>query len=164
MRVYIKNKLFSVRGNSTVKNDMGQDAFAVKGKLFSFTRKKRVCDMQGNVLFSVRNKFFRLPLTSFKAFVLDANKKKIACVKKPFFSFNKYKVEGFKDEISINGEFWSLHSQIIRNGMVIGNISRQITLFADSFSLDGQPQDMPFLIALVIAIDNIVDRLSGTRN
>ncbi|MDE6302437.1 MAG: LURP-one-related family protein [Clostridia bacterium] len=158
MRVYIKNKLFSLRGNSTVKNDMGQDVFVVKGKLFSFTRKKRVCDMQGNELFSVRNKFFRLPLTSFKAFVIDADKKKIACVKKPFFSFNKYKVEGFKDEIEINGEFWSMHSQIIKNGAVIGNISRQIAL-TDAFALDGMPQDMPFLVALVIAVDNIADRI-----
>ena len=159
MRVYIKNKLFSLHGNSTVKNDAGQDVFTVKGKLISPSRKKRICDLNGNVLYSVRTKLCKLPFTAYKAFVMDENKKKVARVKKPFFTVKKYLVEGYKDEISINGEFLSLHSQIVRNGVVIGTITRQVTVVADAFCLEGAPEDMPFLIALVIAIDNIVDRM-----
>ena len=164
MRVYIQNKLFSLRGNSTVKNDAGQDVLVVKGKLISPTRKKRICDMQGNVLFTVRNKYFRLPLTSFKAFVIE-DKKKIARVKKPIFTFKTtFNVEGVKDEITIDGNFFGTNCQIVRNGVVIGTISRQLTLVVDSFCLEGPNEEIPFLTALVIAIDNISDRIVAQRN
>lgn len=67
-------------------------------------------------------------------------------------------VVGYKDEIKIEGNFLSFTSQITRNGEVIGTIRRQINFITDAFELEGKEEDMPFLVALVIAIDNIVDK------
>lgn len=156
MRVFIKNKLVSLGGSSTVKNDMQQDVYFVKGKVISPTKKKKICDLKGNVLYTVRNKWFRL--FSYKAFIKDADNKKIACIRRGLFNYKKFDIEGYKDEISIQGEFFSLRSQIVRNGVVVGTIDRQFTLVQDAFCLEGAEQDMPFLIALVIGIDNITDR------
>ena len=47
MEVIIRNKLFSLRGSSSVKNEQGEDVFFVKGKLFSPTHVKWVCDTRG---------------------------------------------------------------------------------------------------------------------
>ena len=69
-------------------------------------------------------------------------------------------VEGYKDEIKIEGNFFKLTSTIYRNGEQIGTIKREIKWFVDSFVLDANEEDMPFLIALVIAIDNIYDKAS----
>lgn len=154
MRVWIKNKI-SLRGSSTVKDEQQQDVFFVKGKLVSPTKKKFVCDMSGNVLYTVRNKWCNVFAHS--AYVYDKNKRKIARVKHPLFSVKKFLVQGCKDDISINGDFFSPHSQVTRNGEVIGTITRQFTVLMDAFSLEADEQDMPFLIALVIAIDNIYD-------
>lgn len=156
MRVFIKNKLVSLGGSSTVKNDLQQDVYMVKGKVISPTKKKKICDMNGNVLYTVRNKWFRL--FSYNVFVKDANNKRIACIHRGAFNFTTYEIRGYGDELSIQGEFFSPHSQIVKNGVVIGTIDRQFTLVQDAFCLEGAQQDIPFLIALVIGIDNIVDR------
>lgn len=156
MKVFIKNKLLSLRGSSRVVNERSEDVYVVKGKLFSITSKKFICDLSGNVLYRVRNKFFNLILPSI--YVYDADKNKLARIKRKFFS-KTFIVEGYKDEISIEGEFFSFTSTILRNGAPIGTISRQLTVIADSFSLEADEKDMPFLIALVIAIDNFYDKI-----
>ena len=157
MKVYIKNKIWSLGGGSSVVNENKEDVFKVKGRVFSVTRVKYVCDKEGNRLFKVRNKWFNWFVH--KAYIYDANKNKIATVKDKWFNVKQeYFVLGYKDEIKIQGKFFGLTTQILRNGEVIGTIRRQITIFADAFELEANEEDMPFLVALVIAIDNITDK------
>ncbi len=157
MKVYIKNKFWSWGGGSSVVNEKKEPVFQVKGRVFSITKVKYVCDMEGKRLFKVRNKWFNFFVH--KAYIYDENKKKIATVKDKWFNLNgEYFVLGYKDEIKIEGKFFGLSSKILRNGQVIGSIKRQFTIINDAFELDADEADMPFLIALVIALDNIVDK------
>ena len=55
-------------------------------------------------------------------------------------------------------KFFSLTCNILKNGEVVGTIRREINLVADSFELDAKDEDAQFLVALVIAIDNIGDK------
>lgn len=156
MRVIIKNKFFSVGGSSSVKDESGQDVFFVKGRALSPTHVKWVCDRNKRKLFKVRNKWFNF--FSHKAYVYE-NGAKIARVKHPPFGGKKFIIEGYKDEILIDGEYFSTLSTITKNGTPIGTINRQFTVVNDTFSLEADEVDMPFLIALVIAIDNIFDKI-----
>ena len=157
MKVYIKNKFWSIGGGSSVVNENKEDVFKVKGRAFSITRVKYVCDLEGNRLFKIRNKWFNWFIH--KAYIYDANKHMIATVKDKWFNVNQeYFVMGYKDEIKIQGKFFGLTTQILKNGEVIGTIRRQITFINDAFELEANEQDLPFLIALVIAIDNITDK------
>lgn len=157
MKLYIKNKIFSLGGGSSVVDEQNKPVYTVKGKVFSPTRKKKICDLNGNVLYSVRNKWFNWFVHS--AYVYDENKHKVARVKDKFFSVKgDFIVEGYQDEIKVDGKYLSFTSNIVKNGEVIGTIRRQITLIADAFELEANEEDMPFLIALIIAIDNIIDK------
>ena len=157
MKVYIKNKFWSWGGGSSVVNENKEPVFQVKGKVFSITRKKYLCDLDGNRLYTIRNKWFNWFIH--KAFIYDSDNNKIATVKDKWFNVNQeYFVMGYKDEIKIQGKFFGLTTQILKNGEVIGTIRRQITFINDAFELEANEQDMPFLIALVIAIDNICDK------
>lgn len=157
MQVFIKNKLFSLGGSSIVVTPDNRPIYKIKGKVFSPTRKKYVMDMNGNILFTLRNKFFNWFVH--RVYIYDAQGNKIATVKDKFFNTNKeYIIEGMRDEIRTEGQFFSLSTTIYRNNVDIGRINRQITLIADAFSLEANECDIPFLIALVIAIDNIVDK------
>lgn len=157
MKVYIKNKFWSLGGGSTVVDENKNPVFQVKGKVFSITRKKYLCDMEGNKLFKIRNKWFNWFIH--KAYIYDSNNNKIATVKDKWFNYKQdYFVTGYKDEIKIDGKFFSLTTQILRNGEVVGTIRRKINLILDSFELEASEEDMPFMIALVIAIDNITDK------
>lgn len=162
MKVYIKNKFLSLGGSSSVVDENKKPVFKVKGKILSITRKKFIKDLNNKTLFKVRNKFFNW----FKhtAYIYDANNTLVAKVYDKFMNVNReYFIDGLQDEIKIDGGFFSLTSNILRNGEVVGTIRRKVDLFVDSFELDGDEQDMPFLVALVIAIDNIVDKKSKTN-
>ncbi len=158
MRVFIKNKLVSLGGSSFVTDENGNKVFTVKGRMISPTRVKTVRDMNGKKLYKVRNKWFNF--FSHRAFIYDENNVKIARVKHPFMAVKKFIIEGYKDEITINGDFFSLKSSIMVDGVPIGTINREITLVRDAFCLEADEKDIPFMIALVIAIDNIQDKKS----
>lgn len=156
MKVFIKNKFWSIGGGSSVLNENKEPVYKVKGRPFSITRVKYVCDLQGNRLFKIRNRWFNWFIH--KAYIYDANKTKIATVKDKWFNVEQeYFVLGYKDEIKIQGKFFGLTTQILRNGEVIGTIRRKIAFVLDAFELEAAEEDIPFLIALVIAIDNITD-------
>mgnify|MGYP002795615032 FL=1 len=156
MKVYIKNRVFSLGQGSSVVDENKNALFDVKGRAISITRKKFLYDANGQLLYSIRNKWINFFVH--KAYIYDASGSKIATVKDKWFNVNQeYFVLGYKDEIKIQGKFFGLTSQILRNGNVIGTVRRQITFIADAFELEADERDIPFLIALVVALDNIHD-------
>ncbi len=157
MKVFIKNKIMSWGNGSSVTDETGKTVFEVKGKVFSITRKKFLCDAEGNRLFTVRNRWLNLFIH--KAFIYDKDKKKIAAVKNKLFTARQeYYVLGCKDDIKIDGKFFSYTANILKNGEIAGTIRRQITLVADAFELEANEEDLAFFVSLVIAIDNICDK------
>lgn len=162
MKVFIKNKLISLGGGSTVLNEKEEPIFKVKGKVFTFTKKKKIYDMQDNLLYTVRNRFWNC--FSDKVFVYNAEGERVATIKKHRWSLNvNYEILDTEDEMSINGRFFSLHSQIMKNGQSVATISREFSLVRDAFTLEAEEKDIPFFTALVIAFDNLGDKKSNTK-
>lgn len=166
MQLFIKNKIVSLRGSSTVKDAQGNDVLEVKGKLITVTKKKRICDMNGNVLYTVRCRWLN-PLAH-KAYIYNADKKKIATVKRPAFSLkNKFEVSTDQGDLLIEGGYFSMHCLIKRGDEILGAITRKalnLTSFLgeDFFTVEaGDDANAAYLVALVIAIDNVVDDATG---
>lgn len=160
LELLIKNKIVSLKGSSKVTDIEGNLKFVVKGAVFSMRRRKTVEDEKGNVLYKVQNKLINWILHS--SYVLDAKGHKIAQVKEKFKLIkNEFYVKGFEDEIEINGDIISRHFQIIKNGETIGEIKQHFMVMSDTFTLTCyKEEDAAFLVALVIAIDNIFDNKS----
>lgn len=157
MQLLIRNKWVSLGGSSVVKDVNENDYLKVKGKIFTFTSKKFVTDLNDNLLYIVRNKFWKLFIH--RAFVLDKDGNKVATVRRKFWSLHdRYFIDSSLGQLEITGNILSFDYHIILNGREIGHIARRISL-RDSFVLDIQDDvDIPFFVALVIAIDNIRDR------
>lgn len=157
MKVFIRNKFLSLGGSSEVLNEQKAPIFKVKGKIFSPTRKKKIYDMEGNLLYVVRNKYWNFLYN--RTFIYDADKNRVATIKKNKWGITgNYAIEDTVDGMSIEGKFWGLTSKIMRNGQVVGVITRNITLINDAFTLEADEKDMPFLTSIVIAFDNIKDK------
>lgn len=154
----IKNKMFSIRGNSTVKDEEGNDRYIVKGSVISFTKKKRVYDTDGKLLYTIKNKLIRWFMNS--CYVYDAEGNKIARIKQKFKLFKKeFVLTGYADEIEIKGDFIQHCLEVYKNGEKIGEVGKKFLALVDSFRLDCyNDADAPLLVALVIAIDNINDK------
>ena len=157
MKVYIKNRVFSLGQGSSVVDENKNALFDVKGRAISITRKKFLYDANGQLLYSIRNKLINFFVH--KAYIYDASGSKNPTVKDKWLNDNQeYFVMGYKDEKKNQRKFFGLTSQILRNGNVIGTVRRQITFIADAFELEADERDIPFLIALVVALDNIHDK------
>jgi len=157
MQLFIRNKWVSFGGSSVVKDVNENDYLKVKGKVFTFTSKKFVTDLNDNLLYIVRNKFWKLFIH--RAFVLDKEGNKVATVRRKFWSLHdRYFIDSSLGQLEITGNILGFDYHIVLNGKEIGHISRRISL-RDSFVLDiNDDVDIPFFVALVIAIDNIRDR------
>ena len=163
MQVSIRNKWISLRGGSKVKDMNEKDVLYVKGKFFTFTRKKFVQDMEGNLLYTVRNKFWTFFVR--KAMVFDKDGNRVAYMKKKFWSFHdRYFIDSKLGQLEIRGNILCFDYHIFLEGKEIGHVSRKISL-RDSFILDiGDEYELPFFVALVIAIDNITDARRNDDN
>lgn len=160
MKLIIKNKLLTLKGGSTVTNDMGEDVFLVKGKPFSITKKKYICDMEGNKLFAVRNKLFGGLLHA--AFIYDTNKEKIGKLQMNVSLQENYKLEKAQDNIEIKKSTEHQGLAIYKNDEVIGVILKRVSGFKDSFVVDClKDSEAALITALVIALDNIEDNTSN---
>ena len=54
MKVYVKNKFWSLGGGSSVVNENKEPVYQVKGRVFSPTRVKWLCDMNGKKLYKIK--------------------------------------------------------------------------------------------------------------
>lgn len=138
MRIFVKNKLVTLRGSSFAVDQSGGQIFRIKGKFFTFTRKKFVMDMSGKKLFTVQTRFFNFIFH--KSYVKGADGKKILSVRNKIALNNTLKIEPLNGEdISLCGDFLNWNMTVFKNGLPIGDIHRDFDLFRDSFVLDGNP-------------------------
>lgn len=156
MKVFINNKLITIGGSSEIVDENGQLVYKVKGKIFSPTKKKLIYDKEGKLVYIVRNVFWKAFVH--KALILDSDKNKVATLKEKRWISKDFVVADYPDEIKIDRKFFSFSSEILKNGEHFAQVNREISLFTDKFSLEADEKDIPFLCALVIALDNIQDR------
>ena len=156
MRLIIKNKLMSLRGNSSVKDEQGNEVFIVKGKLISPTKKKFVYDLEGNRLFTIRNKFWHLFIKS--AYIYNSENKKIAKFKNKFFKGREFTSSGYEDAFRINKNPEGKGRAIYKNEEKIGVFTSEFFKIADNFTIEyDNPENGALLVAILIAVDNIND-------
>ena len=86
MKFCVKNKLLSLGGSSTVKDESGNDIFKVKGKIFSLTKKKKTLKTKKKYTYKAKGygiKASSIKWSSSNKSVLSISKKGKAVAKKP---------------------------------------------------------------------------------
>lgn len=157
MVLYLKNKMVSAGGSSFVTDGEGNKVYLIKGKIFSISRKKFIMTLDGKKLFTVRNKVFKF--FHFSDLIYNAEGEKIMKITKNLLT-HKYKATGYSSNLMIDGDFIGFNFTVLRDGVAIGRVFRNFDLFRDSFGLEAYAkEDEPLIIALVTAIDNIIDDL-----
>ena len=158
MKVFIKNKLVSWGGGSDVTDISGNPVYKVKGRVLSIGRRKIMCDLDGNTLFVIRNRWLN-PIRH-KTYIKDADGNRIATVYSKAFDLTRLYADTEHGQYTVQGKFFGRNSSILRDGVQVAILERQFTVIKDAFSLEASPEDMPFMTALVIALDNLCDNRS----
>lgn len=161
MKIIVKNKFASLKGNSVVTNENGEEIFKVKGKFLSISHKKKIYNKEDKLLYVVKNKLFNW----FKhaSIILNSEGQKVAKITSRFWG-NGFDVLGYSDEISVEG-FTLSGFTILKNGETIGTVTCNFFSMVDNFEITVPDNEEPaFLVAVIIAIDNIKDKIKKSTH
>lgn len=135
MRYVMKQKIFALGGDFTIKNEAGDDCFFVDGKVFTVGAKLSFQDMNGNELAFIKQKLLNWGPT----FEIYRNNELVAVVKKKLFTFFNHKftvdVPG-PDDLAAEGNFLDHEYTFTRESGVAATVSKQWFSWADTYGVD----------------------------
>jgi uncharacterized protein YxjI len=148
-QLYIKQKVFSLSGKFTVKDQQENDVYYVEGsfmqvpKTFSIRNKARE-----EVALITKKMFSFLP-----KFFVEVNGREVLTIKKEFSFFKaRYTIDAAG--IEVQGNWWDMNFQVYQHGKVVGKVSKEWFSWGDSYKVQVLEEEMETLIiTLVVAID-----------
>lgn len=160
MKLYIRQKVFSIGDKFTVKDAFGNDRYYVEGEVFSWGKKLHVYDINGREAAFIKQELWSW-MPKYHVFCGD---RQVAEIKKEFtFFLPKYTIEGLGWEI--NGSFMEHTYQITKNGDPIVSIRKEWMSWGDSYELDiSNSQDEIVALAVVLTIDCVMAAQAAASN
>jgi uncharacterized protein YxjI len=148
-QLYIKQKVFSLSGKFTVKDQQEKDVYYVEGSFMQIPKTFSIMNTARDEVALVTKKAFSfLP----KFFVV-VNGREVFTIKKEFsFLKARYTIEGA--DIEVHGNWWDMDFQVLQHGEVVGQVSKEWFTWGDSYKVQILDEEMEtIMIALVVAID-----------
>ena len=154
MKLYIKQKVFTIKDKFTVKNEEGNDKYFVEGKLLSLGKKFYIYNMEKEEVAYIEQKLMNL----MPKFFVYVKGEKIAEIHKKF-SFLKPKYEIVGKNWVTNGDLWAHEYNItdIDSGNQIASMHKEWMTWGDSYMLDIVDEKHEIsIMALMLAIDAVM--------
>ena len=154
MKLYIKQKFFSIGERFTVKDEFGNDRYFVEGEWLSIPKKFRILDAQNQEVLLLESKFFSF----MPAYQIIRNGEVAAEIVKEFSFFRpKYRIDG--SPFSVEGDVFTHDYTILRDGTPVASISKEWFTWGDSYMIDNyKGEDEEMLLAILIVIDFVLSR------
>lgn len=153
MKLYIKQKVFSIRDKFHIKDGAGHTRYTVEGELLSFGKRLHIYDNNHHELALVRQKL----LTLMPRFLIEVGGRECGQIVKRLSLFTpSYHVEGLGWEV--DGKIMA-HDYVIRKGHhQIAQIHKVWMSWGDSYEMDiDDGADEITAVAVVLAIDAVLD-------
>jgi uncharacterized protein YxjI len=152
MRYLLKQKLFCLGDDFTIKNDQGEDVFFVDGKVFSIGDKLSFQDMNGQELAYIAQK-----LLSFKTTyeIYRGDNLFAEVVKKFTFFKDNYTVDiPGPNDYEVQGDFWDYEYAFRRSGRTVARVSKAFFAWADTYGVEiAAGEDDITILATTVVID-----------
>lgn len=160
MKLYIKQKVFSIGEKFTVRDEMGTDRYRVEGEFFSIPKRFHIYDTNGREVCTIEKKLFSfLP----RYYVYKENSLAAEIVKKFTFFIPKYDILG--TPYAVEGGFMSHNYAITRDGIPIADIHKEWFTWGDSYAIDiNSSADEILMLAILITIDCELDGEAAAVN
>lgn len=152
MKLYIKQRVFSIGDKYDVYDEAGNVYYDVKSELFTIGAKIHVNNVQGQELYYIKRKI-TFALARYEIY----RGSYLCAVIQQQFSFFKPRLVITSDygEFEVQGDFMDWNFEIVKNGALVGSVSKQWLSWSDTYELYiPEDSDSAFFASLVIAIDN----------
>ncbi|WP_226669638.1 LURP-one-related/scramblase family protein [Metabacillus litoralis] len=160
-QLYIKQKVFSLSGKFTVKDQQEKDVFYVEGSFLKIPKTFSIMNTAKDEIALITKKVFSfLP-----KFFVEVNGSEIFTIKKEF-SFFKARYTIDMEDIEVQGNWWDMEFKVLQRGEVIGQVSKEWFTWGDSYKVQIMKEEMEtIIIALVVAIDCVkADEAAATSS
>lgn len=152
MKLYIKQKVFSIGDKFRVYDENGNDCYSVKGEIFSFGRKFHLYSNGGTELSFISQKL----LTFLPKYSIECQGfPQVELKRKLTFFAPEYSI----DELgwAIKGDFFSHEYSIYCNGRTVGYVSKKWLSWGDTYEIYiAEEREALLILSAVIAIDGVV--------
>ena len=154
LKLYLKQKVFSWRDRFFVKDESGNDCYAVEGATIPFIKQLRVFDATGNVVAQVEQKSKGF---SMFRFTVDINGREACVIVKKFaWIGHKYNIEGLSWQL--RGDFSAHEYELLDGNRVVMKIDKKIISWGDSYELDiADPKHELLYLCIALAVDCSLD-------
>ena len=148
-QLYIKQKVFSLSGKFTIKDQQEKDVYYVEGSFMQIPKTFSIMNTSRDEVALVTKKAFSfLP-----KFFVEVNGQEVLVIKKEF-SFLKARYTIDAAGIEVLGNWWDMDFEVLRHGDVVGKVSKEWFTWGDSYKVQILDDEMEtIIIALVVAID-----------
>jgi uncharacterized protein YxjI len=156
MRYHLRERAWSLTEAFVIRDDASHPVFEVKGKFFHIGDDLVMFDRRTHQeLVHIKQRVLSL----LPRYEIYRNGQHWATMHEQLRLFGeRFKVEGSNGMMfHVNGDIWRWNFTITdASGQLMGNVSRQLSLFRDSYAVDVAPNvDAPFILALAIVIEMV---------
>ncbi|MBP3951737.1 LURP-one-related/scramblase family protein [Bacillus suaedae] len=148
-QLYIKQKVFSLSGKFTVKDQQENDKYYVEGSFMQIPKTFSIMNTARDEVALITKKVFSL----LPKFFVEVNGQEVLTIKKEFSFFKaRYTIDAAG--IEVHGNWWDMDFQVLQQGQIIGEVSKEWFSWGDSYKVQIIDEEMEtIVIALVVAID-----------
>lgn len=148
MKLYIKQKVFTIGERFYVKDENNNDVYYVEGSFFRIPKKFEIYSIDNTLVATIEQMLFRL-LSHYKITTYE----KTYTIKKDFTFFrSRYQV--LENGWNIQGNFTSHNYDITKNNETIMHVQKHWFTWGDSYELTINNEENALLaLAVVIVID-----------
>lgn len=148
-KLFIKQRVFSLGGHFTVKDEREQDQYIVEGSFLAIPKTFTISDIHGRTIGTITKKVFSfLP----KFFIEIAGEETLTIEKELTLFKSRYHIDA--KGLDIQGDWWNKNFEIVRKGEVVATIEEKWFTWGDSFEVDIYDESLEHtILSLVIAID-----------
>ena len=152
MKLYVKQKVFSIGERFTVKDEFGNDRYYVEGEFFSIPKRFHIYNSQNEEVLLLQSKMFSF-LTAYQ--IIRNGEVAAEIIQKFSFFRPKYSIEG--SPFSVEGNVFSHDYRILRDGNPVAEISKEWFTWGDSYMINNfSGEDEEMLLAILIVIDFVL--------
>ncbi|MFJ5771955.1 LURP-one-related/scramblase family protein [Psychrobacillus sp. NPDC093180] len=148
-QLYIKQKVFSLGGKFTVKDQQERDVYFVEGSFMQIPKTFSIMDTTREEIALITKRVFSfLP-----KFFVEVNGREVLTIKKEFSFFKaRYTIDAAG--VEVHGNWWDMDFQVLQHGKVVGKVSKEWFTWGDSYQVQILDEEMEgVIIAIVVAID-----------
>ena len=156
MRYTLKHKLFSIGGDSMIRDQAGHDVYFVDGAAISLSRRLVIKDMKGHEEATIHKAIISLTPT-FEINVKDGPEARVSMKLLTLTDRLKIDVPGPHD-LEARGDLFHHEYRILQDGRQVAQVSKAWIALTDSYGIDIEDdQNQVLILSCAVVIDEILE-------